>query len=202
MSWRPGRGPALCRQCRHTPALRCATSDGWTVPPPRCRTDLKSYGSCRDPLKLSKTTRKKMCKKSLCMIRISEVQNLNFNNSGCVSCRVVREMFPVPDSGSASKNLSILTQKIVSKLSEIWSRLFIPYPGIQGSKRHRIRDPDPQHWFLEWSRLRILLKMYILLKTYVKSSSWCKGGKRYKCIESCHGKTGNFVRKGEWDDFL
>ncbi len=30
--------------------------------------------------------------------------------------------------GSASKNLSILTQKIVSKLSEIWSGLFIPDP--------------------------------------------------------------------------
>ncbi len=51
---------------------------------------------------------------------------------------------------------------MVSKLSEIWSGLFIPdpdpgsgsririlifYPSrIQGSKRHRIPDPDPQHW--------------------------------------------------------
>ncbi len=51
--------------------------------------------------------------------------------------------------------LSILTLKIVSKLLEIWSGLFIPDPDpdvwpipdpgsrIQGSKRHRI--PDPQH---------------------------------------------------------
>ncbi len=31
--------------------------------------------------------------------------------------------------GSASKNLSILTQKMVSKLSEIWSGLFSPDPG-------------------------------------------------------------------------
>ncbi len=56
--------------------------------------------------------------------------------------------------GSALKNLSILAQKIVSKLSEIWSGLFIPDPDhdfspslIQGSKRHRILDPDPQHCF-------------------------------------------------------
>ncbi len=49
--------------------------------------------------------------------------------------------------GSASKNLSILTPKIVSKLSEIQydpgssSRIRIPDLGsrIQGSKRHRVR---------------------------------------------------------------
>jgi hypothetical protein len=35
---------------------------------------------------------------------------------GCLS-RI--RIFSIPDSGSASKNLSILTQKIVSKLSEI-----------------------------------------------------------------------------------
>ncbi len=49
-------------------------------------------------------------------------------------------------------------KKMVSKLWEIWSGLFVPdrsgswlftHPGsrIQGSKRHRIPDPDPQHWF-------------------------------------------------------
>jgi hypothetical protein len=52
-------------------------------------------------------------------------------------------------------NLSILTQTIITKLSEIWSKIFIldPDPGsgswffahpgsrIQGSKRHRIPDP-------------------------------------------------------------
>ncbi len=55
----------------------------------------------------------------------------------------------------ASKNLSILTH---SKLSEIWSGMFIPNldlnfllipdPGyqIQRYKRHRIPDTDPQHW--------------------------------------------------------
>ncbi len=32
--------------------------------------------------------------------------------------------------GSASKNLSILSQKIVSKLSELWSGMFIPDPDL------------------------------------------------------------------------
>ncbi len=34
----------------------------------------------------------------------------------------------IPDPRSASKNFSILTQKMVSKLEEIWSGLFIPDP--------------------------------------------------------------------------
>jgi hypothetical protein len=41
--------------------------------------------------------------------------------------------------------IELFTQKIVSKLSKIW----VWDPGseirIQGSKRHRIPDPDPQH---------------------------------------------------------
>ncbi len=56
--------------------------------------------------------------------------------------------FPNPNffhPGSASKNLSILTQNIVSNLSEIWPRVFvpdpdfflpIPYPKVK-------KDPDP-----------------------------------------------------------
>ncbi len=61
-----------------------------------------------------------------------------------------------PGSASASKNSNILTQKIVSKLSEIWSRMFIsdPDPGsepwvfthpgsrIRESKRLRIPDSE------------------------------------------------------------
>ncbi len=59
--------------------------------------------------------------------------------------------------GSASYNLSILTQKIVSKLSEIWSGLFIPDPGSdpdfltipdpesRGQKSIGSRITDPQH---------------------------------------------------------
>jgi hypothetical protein len=53
-------------------------------------------------------------------------------------------IFPVPYPGSASKNLSILTQKIV-----ISSRKYDPDCSsrirIPESKRHRISDPDPQH---------------------------------------------------------
>ncbi len=40
------------------------------------------------------------------------------------------EKIPDPGSGTASKNLSILTQKIVSKLLEILSRMFIPDPDL------------------------------------------------------------------------
>jgi hypothetical protein len=57
--------------------------------------------------------------------------------------------------GSVSNNLSILTLKIVSMLSEIWSgrvvhpgfgfliRILIFYPSrTQGTKQHRIPDPE------------------------------------------------------------
>ncbi len=52
-------------------------------------------------------------------------------------------LFSIPDPkffhpGSTSKNLSILTQKIVLKLSEIWSGLFIPDPDPDF-----LRIPDP-----------------------------------------------------------
>jgi hypothetical protein len=72
----------------------------------------------------------------------------------------------IPDPGSSSKNLSILTPKKAKKwfLSSkkydpgCSSRIpdpdddflpsWCPDPGsrIQGSKRHPISDPDPQHW--------------------------------------------------------
>ncbi len=45
-----------------------------------------------------------------------------------------------PDPVSASKNLSTLTQKIVSKLSEIWSGFFIPDPDPDFLPS---RIPDP-----------------------------------------------------------
>ncbi len=59
--------------------------------------------------------------------------------------------FAIPDPGSASKNVSILTGKMVSKHLEIWSRVFhpgsgdpdflpIPDPEFRGSKR----NPDPR----------------------------------------------------------
>jgi hypothetical protein len=66
-------------------------------------------------------------------------------------------MFSIPDPGSASKNLSMLTQNIVSKLlkydpgcsSRI--RILIFYPSRilnPGVKKAPIPDPDPQHWCL------------------------------------------------------
>jgi hypothetical protein len=63
---------------------------------------------------------------------------------------------PDPDSyivkqSSVADPGCILTQEIVSKLSEIWFGMFIPdpdldfYPSrIQGSKRHRIRNTEAE----------------------------------------------------------
>jgi hypothetical protein len=55
--------------------------------------------------------------------------------------------------------LELFTQKTVTKLSKVWvwdprsgiRKKPIPDPGsrIQGSKRHRIPDPDPLHCFLQ-----------------------------------------------------
>ncbi len=51
---------------------------------------------------------------------------------------------------------TFLTQKIETKVSKIWSGMFIPDPESQiwsfsipdpGVKKHRIPDQDPQHWF-------------------------------------------------------
>jgi hypothetical protein len=50
--------------------------------------------------------------------------------------------------------VEVFTQKMFNMLSNIWvwdpesGKKPIPDPGsqIQGSKRHRIPDPDPQHW--------------------------------------------------------
>jgi hypothetical protein len=57
--------------------------------------------------------------------------------------------FSIPDPGSALKNLSILTQKIVSTLSEIRydpgcsSRIrILIFTGSRGPKRHRIPNPS------------------------------------------------------------
>ncbi len=73
----------------------------------------------------------------------------NFSHPGS---RVIKS--PDHGSGSASKNLGILTQKVVCKLSEIWSGFFIPDPdpdyfpiqdpGFRVQKSTR-SHPDPQH---------------------------------------------------------
>ncbi len=63
------------------------------------------------------------------------------------------------DPWSASNNLSIFNPKTDTKFSKIRSGMFIPWsclwiffhPGsgsrIQGSNKHRIPNPDPQHWY-------------------------------------------------------
>ncbi len=76
----------------------------------------------------------------------------------------IRDVYPGSDFFPSRKpdphKKMLKKKKIISKLSEIWSGLFIPdpdsrsgswfftHPGsrIQVSKRHRIPDPDPQHW--------------------------------------------------------
>jgi hypothetical protein len=62
------------------------------------------------------------------------------------------KMIPDPVSGSASKKLSILTQKTVSKLAEIWSRLFIPDPDPDFLP---IPDPESRGEKGTLSRIRI-----------------------------------------------
>ncbi len=59
--------------------------------------------------------------------------------------------------------IKLFTQKIVTKLSKIWlwdpgSEIRDPEKTssgsrIQGSKRHRIPDPDPQYWPSLWISL-------------------------------------------------
>jgi hypothetical protein len=59
--------------------------------------------------------------------------------------------------------VEVFTQKIFNMLSNIWvwdprsgiRKKPIPDPGswIQGSKRHRIPDPDPQHCLKTWHLL-------------------------------------------------
>ncbi len=46
--------------------------------------------------------------------------------------------------------IGFLTQKIVTKLSKIW--VWDPGFRIQGSKKHRIPNPDPQHWYPGWKK--------------------------------------------------
>ncbi len=79
-------------------------------------------------------------------------------------------IFSIPDPGSTSKNLSILTPKIVSTLSEIWSGLFNPDPGSgscffthpwsRGQKgtgsRIRIRNTALINFILKAGRVSIL----------------------------------------------
>jgi hypothetical protein len=88
--------------------------------------------------------------------------------------------FSIPDpnffhSGSASKHLSILTKKIVSQLSEILSRLFIP-------------DPDPDFVTHPGSRCQKGTGSRIRIRNtgidrgvYPHGLTWCPG----RCSRRC-----------------
>ncbi len=64
----------------------------------------------------------------------------------------------------------------MSKLLEIWSGLFIPdpdldffYPSrIQGSKRHRIPDPDPQHWKISFKGVEFADSPVVTVRKWIK----------------------------------
>ncbi len=61
-----------------------------------------------------------------------------------------------PSRIHTKKSLNILTQKIGFKLS-FGNMIRVVHPGsrIQGSKRHRIPDPNPQHCFYDpWTQYR------------------------------------------------
>ena len=74
---------------------------------------------------------------------------------------VIFEMVKKKILASFQRIVEVFTQKIFNMLSNIWiwdpgSEIRDPektYSGsrIQGSKRHRIPDPDPQHWPLKAS---------------------------------------------------
>jgi hypothetical protein len=74
-------------------------------------------------------------------IKILQVLRGSVADPGCLSriqffpSRILDPNFSIPDPGSLSKNLSILTQKIVSKLSGYdpgcSSRIRIPDPGVK-----------------------------------------------------------------------
>jgi hypothetical protein len=89
--------------------------------------------------------RKKICCHNfLCSHKLHKIANY-------FSFEVVKKKF----WANFQRIIELFTQKIVTKLSKIWiwdpgSEIRDPektYSGsrIQGSKRHRIPDPDPQH---------------------------------------------------------
>ncbi len=82
----------------------------------------------------------------------------------------IRDVFPrswIRIFSIRDPHQSILTQKTGSKLEEIWPGLLIPDPDldffthpwsrIQGTKRHRIPDPDPQRCIQIMSTLNIIV---------------------------------------------
>ncbi len=96
-------------------------------------------------------------------------------NQCCGSGMFIPHPSRIPDPVSATKNLSILTQKIVSTLSEIWSELFIPDPDPvdpsripdPGSRGQKAPDPGSS----------------ILVITVL--TSWCRGMRRTLAPARC-----------------
>ncbi len=94
------------------------------------------------------------------------------------------QIFSIPDPGSTSKNLSILTQKIVLLLRKYDPgrssriRILIFYPSrIPRIKRHRIPDPDPQPLEREQNhsmKARIDTKNYIILAKHRLPRRWSR----------------------------
>ncbi len=101
--------------------------------------------------------------------------------------RIRLQIFSILDPGSATKNLSILTQKIVSKISEIWSGSFIPDPDpdFLPTRISVFSDPDPQHCSLHsgtctyflWEEQHFVKIKIFLWKNHRKirwESTWCR----------------------------
>jgi hypothetical protein len=77
--------------------------------------------------------------------------------------------------------IELFTQKIVTKLSKTWVwdpgseirgsgiKKPIPDPGSQGSKRHRISDPDPQHCCNEYTSIDTVMYSTLL---YIYIGTW------------------------------
>jgi hypothetical protein len=103
--------------------------------------------------------------------------------------------------------LELFTQKIVTKLSKIWVRdrwseirdLEKTYSvsRIQGSKRHRIPDPDPQHWIRPYGTRWTMEKFFMfggltccLCRGRTCQSCSTSGGTVSPCPRPCDA-TGN-----------
>ncbi len=78
----------------------------------------------------------------------------------------------------------LFTHKIVTKLSKIWvwdpvseirdPEKLIPDPGswIQGSKRHRIPDPDPQHCYKQQFMLVSQQMLWRVINFFLNTKKW------------------------------
>ncbi len=81
-----------------------------------------------------------------------------------------------PDPGSESVSKSILTQKIVSKLSKIWSAMFIPDPDHgSGSWFFTILDPGIKKGSGSLIRIRNTGKIYTVCFRYCAGAAEPEG---------------------------